>query len=297
MNRINKTQSILIIGLIYFFAIAVGYIISFFTIKDDLMTQLFVADVIAAFIVYIFTLVFKNTSIYDPYWSLTPWVLMILGIVQVRNFSIPIIILFGAFSFWSWRLTINWAITFKDIHTEDWRYSKYRGEPAPLFHIVNFLGFQYMPTFLVYAALTPFVQLVAYGSNYWAILGASFIVLGTTIEFIADHQMHHFLKTTVEKKTCREGLWAFSRHPNYLGEITIWFGLALTHIIQYPTLWYNDIGIFFVFALFWFISIPMMEKRQLSRRKDYENYIKTTSRLFILPNKHVEQNKTEFEEE
>ncbi len=297
MYKLNKTQSILIIGLIYFFAIAVGYLASYFAIKGNLMLQLFLADVIATFIVYIFTLIFKNTSVYDPYWSLTPWALILLGIIQVGNYSVPIFILFVAFSFWSWRLTINWAITLKDIYTEDWRYKKYRGENVVLFHIINLLGFQYMPTFLVYGGITPFVLLVESGSNYWAILGATFIVIGTVLELIADHQMHRFLKKTTERKTCKEGLWAYSRHPNYLGEITIWFGLALTHVIQYPTLWYSDIAIFFIFGLFYFISIPMMEKRQLSRRNDYENYIKTTSKLLILPNKHVESNKAELQEE
>ena len=296
MKKLNKIQSILIIAVIYIIAIGAGYALSFF-IKDDLVTQLFVADIIAGLIVYVTTLIFKNVSVYDPYWSLTPWVLITLGIIQVQAYTVPVLVLYAAFSFWSWRLTINWAITFKNIYSEDWRYSKYRDGNKVLFHIINFFGFQYMPTLLVFAGLIPFIMLVQYGSNYWALLGAAFIVFGTLLELFADHQVHHFLKTTKERKTCREGLWAYSRHPNYLGEISIWFGLALAHIIQYPTLWYNDIGVLFVFILFYFISIPMMEKRQLSRREDYKIYVKTTSKLLILPNRKINEEEPELEKE
>ena len=286
MEKLGKVKSLIIIALIYFFAITSGYLLARL-IPCDITMRLFWADIFTTVIVYVFTVIFKNTSVYDPYWSLVPWVLILLGIIEVKNFTIPIIILFAAFSFWSWRLTINWVITFKDMAQEDWRYAMYRkAYPRALFEIINFLGLQMMPTLVVFGGLWPFVLLIKQGSNYVAIVGAVFIILGATLELLADHQMHHFLSETVEKKTCQKGLWKYSRHPNYLGEITIWFGLALTHIIQYPTQWYIDLEFFIIVLLFNFVSILMMEKRQLQRRPDYENYQKTTSRLLILPKKN-----------
>ena len=179
---------------------------------------------------------------------------------------------------------------------EDWRYTMYRQNyPRPLFEIINLFGLQMMPTVLVFGASLPFLLLIQQGSNYLTILGASIIFLGASLELISDHQMHAFLNETKETKTCQKGLWHYSRHPNYLGEITIWFGPAVVHLIQYPTQWYFDIGCILMILLFNFISIPMMEKRQLQRRSDYKNYRKTTSRLLILPKRHIVETDTLIE--
>jgi steroid 5-alpha reductase family enzyme len=250
--------------------------------------RLFLTDIFATLVVYIFSIIFKNTSVYDPYWSFVPWVLVLIAMIETKNFSVSILILFIAFSFWSWRLTINWIGTFKNMVWEDWRYTKYRKSlPRWMFEVVNFFGLQMMPTVLVFGGIWPFLLMIENGSNYISIIGAFIIILGTGLELLADHQMHQFLRETKEKKTCQKGLWKYSRHPNYLGEITIWFGIALTHLIQYPTQWYIDLLFIFFVLLFNFISIPMMEKRQLQRRSDYENYRKTTSRLLLLPRKRI----------
>lgn len=293
MQKISRTKALLIISAIYVFALASGYLLARL-IPCTLILRLFLADVFATVIVYVFSVIFKNTSVYDPYWSFVPWVLIIIATIETKNFSAPIIILLIAFTLWSWRLTFNWAITFKNMAHEDWRYTMYREKyPRLLFEFINFTGLQMMPTLVVFGGLCPFILLVEQGSNYLSIIGALIILLGASLEFFADHQMHVFLNNTTEKVTCQKGLWYYSRHPNYLGEITIWFGLALTHIIQYPTQWYFDLPFVFIVLLFNFISIPMMEKRQLSRRPDYENYRKSTSRLLILPKRIIGKNESE----
>ena len=296
MAKLGKVKSLLIIASIYVFALACGYLLSWL-IPVGMILRLFLADVFATVIVYIFSVIFKNTSVYDPYWSFVPWVLAFIAMVETKNFSVPIIVLYIAFSIWSWRLTFNWAVTFKNMTWEDWRYSMYRQNyPRLLFEIINFVGLQMMPTLVVFGGLWPFLLLIQQGSNYIAILGAVIILIGASLEFFADHQMHQFLNQTTEKKTCQKGLWNYSRHPNYLGEITIWFGIAVTHLIQYPTQWYIDLGFIVIVLLFNFISIPMMEKRQLKRRHDYEMYRKTTSRLLILPKRHFAKSEEIAEE-
>ena len=287
MRSLGKIPSIIIIGNIYIIALVGGYIGSYF-IPVPLFWRLLICDAIATLVVYIFSVFFKNTSIYDPYWSFVPWTLVLLAIIETKSHSIPIMILFAAFSLWSWRLTINWITTFENMSWEDWRYKKYREENnRVVFEIINFFGLQMMPTVLVFAALAPFLFMIENDSNYFALLGASIIIMGTLLELTADIQMHAFLRSTEEKVTCQKGLWNYSRHPNYLGEISIWFGLAIPHIIQYPTYWYYDIGAILIFLLFYLISIPLMENRQIKRRNDYEMYRKTTSKLLILPKRHI----------
>ena len=287
MSKLSKIPSLIIIGIIYVFALAGGYLLARL-LPVDLTLRLFLADIFATVIVYVFSVIFKNTSVYDPYWSVAPWVLILIAMIEMKSFSVPIVILFGAFSLWSWRLTWNWVITFKNMAHEDWRYAKYRESyPRIIFEVINFIGLQMMPTLVVFGGLWPFILLVEQGSNYLAIVGAAIIIFGTSLEFFADHQMHQFLNETVEKKVCQKGLWNYSRHPNYLGEISVWFGLAITHIIQYPTQWYIDLLFIAIVLLFNFISIPLMEKRQLQRRPDYENYRKTTSTLLLLPKRQL----------
>ena len=103
-------------------------------------------------------------------------------------------------------------------------------------------------------------------------------------QYITD-QMHDFLKNTKEKISCRKGLWNYSRHPNYLGELSIWVGTFVTMVAVVLNYWYYIFGMILMICLFLFISIPLAEKRQLKRRSDYVDYKKHTSMLFLFPHK------------
>ncbi len=284
----QKFLSLLVVAFIYVVALGGGYFFIYFIFNDLApILKLLIMDVFATFIVYLASVVFKNTSVYDPYWSFVPWVLIIIAMVWYERFTVPIIILAVAFTWWSWRLTINWISTFDNLGWEDWRYTKYRDNNRFVFEIINFFGLQMMPTLIVFVGLLPFLVLIENGSNYFSIIGAVMVFLGALLEIISDHQLHEFRRNTKELITCQKGLWNYSRHPNYLGEIVIWFGLAIPAIIQYPTIWYIYPGCILMLLLFYFISIPMMEKRQIKRREDYKIYQKTTSKLLILPKRKL----------
>jgi steroid 5-alpha reductase family enzyme len=193
------------------------------------------------------------------------------------------------FAFWSIRLTINWIKTFGGLKWEDWRYRKYREEnPLWLWHIINFFGIQMFPTLLVFTGLLPGIFLLAKPSGWLSLFGDAVIVLGTLLEIIADHNLHAFLKENAAleiKPVCQKGLWNYSRHPNYLGEILVWFGVYFAFLPTNLDSWFFFFGAFLIFFLFIFISIPLMEKRQVSRRPDYATYQKTTSVLLFWPKK------------
>ena len=76
--------------------------------------------------------------------------------------------------------------------------------------------------------------------------------------------------------TLTTGLWAYSRHPNYLGEILFWWGLYLFALAAYPAAWWTIFGPLSITLLFVFISIPMIEKRHIERRPDYPAYLDRT---------------------
>ena len=284
--KTEKINGLLANILIYLIAFVVGFI-PFYFIKNILLAS-FVLTVTATMVVYLFSLCFKNTSIYDPYWSVAPLVILLMIYFRHSFWNVNSIIILSIVAIWSLRLTINWAITYKGLNPkyEDWRYAQFRQEQKPIvFHLINFFGLQFIPTLVVFAAMVP-VILLSHQTvfNYWSIIGYAIALSGPILEFIADHQVHKFIKQTNDHSlVCNIGLWKYSRHPNYLGENLFWFGLFVAFIVTYPSLFYYGLGWICMPLLFICISIPMMEKHNIERRPAYLEYMKQTSMFFILP--------------
>ena len=90
------------------------------------------------------------------------------------------ILLLVATWYWGWRLTRNWAITFRGIGHEDWRYTKYRSLHPLLFQLINLFGLNMVPTLVVFAAMLPGLQL------YEAGVAPDLIRLSVGIEDVED---------------------------------------------------------------------------------------------------------------
>ncbi len=105
---------------------------------------------------------------------------------------------------------------------------------------------------------------------------------GTTAiitETVADEQMLRFTKTRKPGEIMNRRLWRYSRHPNYFGEISFWWGLYFFGLAANYSYWWTIAGPIAITALFLFISIPMMDKRSLERRPEYAEHMKKTSAL------------------
>ncbi|MCQ2467234.1 MAG: DUF1295 domain-containing protein [Clostridia bacterium] len=280
----RKTRDLLIISLIYLLAFAAGFLCCFKI--DNAILKFFVFDTVATIVTFIFSVILANSSVYDAYWSLTPMVMSIWLFLETRAFSVWQLLLLTCFNIWGLRLTLNWVTVFTDFTYEDWRYRKYRAEtPRILWPIVNFFGIHYMPTIVVFLGMLPLFEVATNGSGPLSLIGDIVILIGVLLEYFADKQMHSFLSSTTSKTVCQQGLWRLSRHPNYLGEITVWLGVFLAMLPYSIDKWMYGIGFVAVAILFNVVSIPLMEKRQLQRRPEYSDYKATTSRLLILPNK------------
>ena len=288
----SKWCSVALIAAIYTLAGVAGWLLfeglATLPLTANPLIRLFLADVLATIIVWAFGLLYENVSVYDPYWSVFPPVAFLLYAFYAGTWSFPVILLLIASWYWGWRLTRNWAITFKGIAHEDWRYTKYRDRHPLVFHTINLFGLNMMPTIVVFAAMLPGLKLferpfdmnamfVNDGHLFTTIhLCLAFLVClaAPTIQLIADKQSHDF-RAAHPGKVCNVGLWKHGRHPNYFGEILFWWGIWMMYSVFNGIDWYIC-GAIAMTALFLGISIPLMEKRQLANKPDYAEYRKQT---------------------
>ncbi len=277
----KKALDLLWISFIYILSYCVGFLCVLEV--DNLVLRCFIFDSVATVVVFAFSVIHKNSSVYDPYWSLTPFVITIYLFVIKKSFGMFALIFLIFFAFWSFRLTINWITVFSGFSYEDWRYRKFRDEtPKLLWPVVNFFGIHYMPTLIVFLCMLPIFCVIEGHVGILSVPGFLIMLLGIVLELFADKQMHRFLNSKEKNDVCKIGVWKYSRHPNYLGEITFWTGIYIAVLPYSLDYWFYCIGFISVFVMFNVVSIPLMEKRQLSKRLNYKEYCESTSRLFFI---------------
>ena len=274
----NRTFSFIAVTLVYLFAAAVGILV-YELLPYALWLNLLLADIAATVFTFIFSLIFKNASVYDPYWSVQP-IVIVLAFAFGKKATLLGVLLVITICLWGIRLTANWAYTFRSLNAQDWRYTMLHEKTGKLYFFVNLFGIHLVPTLIVYACVMPAVAVIAYipPFNAWALPFIALSVFAFTMQGIADVQMHKFRKSKIGG-FIRVGLWKYSRHPNYLGEILMWWGIGLAAVCALPSKWYLITGAFLNTLLFLGISIPMADKRQ-ARKDGFAEYKAQTRMLF-----------------
>ena len=250
-----------------------------------------IADVVATVVIFVFSRVYRNSSFYDAYWSVIPPLLMIYwwwqgpiglsGPGALRTWLMAVVM-----GYWAIRLTRNWALGFAGLHHEDWRYPVLR-ESAPRFEfLIDFFGIHLFPTLQVFVGMLPvYIACTRPGDGvlWLAWLAFALGLAAVTLELVADAQMRRFV-VAHPGAAMDQGLWAWSRHPNYLGELGFWLSMALFGIAAAPgDWWWLLVGVAVMLAMFLGASIPMMEKRSLQRRPQYQDVIDRVPMLLPRP--------------
>lgn len=273
----RKKKGIILQIIAYISALVVAIFVGNLCSGMHVLLQVLWADLAATVVIFIFSQIFHNSSFYDAYWSVAPAVIVsyyLFAPIMETADPIRVWIVFLLVQYWSWRLTLNFFRGWKGLHQQDWRYDDLAAKTGKFFPIVDLLGIQIFPTLMVFAACLPL---------YWAYMSetpfgildiiATIVTFGAiTIELIADNQLNYFIKNKKEKgSTLTSGLWAYSRHPNYFGEMMFWWGIFLFGLAASPGNWMNYIaGGITISILFFFISIPMIDKRMMQRRNNYQ---------------------------
>ena len=265
----------------------------------------------ATAVIYASSCLTNNGSMFDAYWSVIPplgAVWMIVNAPHGMNRTRTILVLL-VLMVWGARLTLNWVRGWSGLGHEDWRYLDMYAKSSSPPWLISLFGVHLFPTLILWlgslafvAALTRSGTLVHLdylppasgpasipGSgkalNVLDYLGAVVGISAGVIELIADEQMRSFRRSKAPGAIMESGLWRFSRHPNYFGEILLWLSLFLFAFANGIGFWWTGIGVVAMIAMFLGASIPMLDGRSEARRPAFAEYRRRTSALIPLPPK------------
>lgn len=155
------------------------------------------------------------------------------------------------------------------MHHEDWRYIDMRKSSGKYFQFSNFFGIHLFPTLIVFACCIPMYDALNKQIDVFTYFGFSLCFIGVLYEIISDQQLYNFKKNNTG--IINSGLWKYSRHPNYYGEILFWWGIYFYGVS-------NGTVFNWIFApiamtiMFLYVSIPWIENKIIKTRPKYLEY-------------------------
>lgn len=222
-----------------------------------------------------------NAGIVDLGWGigflLVSWSYFILG----HGNMLKMIIVTIMATVWALRLTAHLYQRFH-FSIEDPRYTRIRkkwgGDPGNILFLMMFI-FQGL---LIIVISLP-ILIVNYGSySYWTaieVFGIAIWLVGVIGEYYADKQLAEFKKQPENKgKVYKNGLWRFSRHPNYFFDFLVWIGFFLFALPSYGGIFALICPMLILFLILKISGIPPNEEQALASKGDlYRIYQETTS--------------------
>lgn len=250
--------------------ISLGINISFFVLANALKTDKFTDFTYGATFIFLsIYLLFQNQTFF-------PYQIAVVLMVVI----------------WGLRLIIYLLIRILKIGKDN-RFDKMREKPLDFFKFWFFQGISVW--IIMLPAIYIFLSKEDRNITSMMITGIIIWLLGLSIEAVADQQKFNFKNNPKNKELWIEtGLWKYSRHPNYFGEMLLWWGVFLFTV---PFLtgfsWITILGPMYIAFILIFVSgVPPLEKRYNKKYKDnqaYQKYKNKTSILIPLPPKYVKK--------
>lgn len=246
-------------------------------------------SIAAVSVAFVCAYITKRIDIIDAFWGVAIFASVVAAVIQsqeVGTYAYGVIALVGI---WALRLSYYIFRRFLRSAKQDERYTEIVGNWPQ-----SFIWPQvYIRIFLLQAILAAFVGYAASLiiasdtiSPWLFATGAAVWVAGFIIESMADRQMAAFVQKFGKKNIVMQtGLWKYSRHPNYFGEVTMWWGVW---IISLSTdVWHLALvsPLLITILIVCVSGVPPAERRAASR-KGWDEYVKKTSMLVPLPTKN-----------
>ena len=164
----------------------------------------------------------------------------------------------------------------------DPRFIEWQNQMGPYALLINFWWIFVMNGIMLILMSVPSILInksTLPGLNWLDFIGLFIWIVGFCCESLADYQLFSFMKNPANKgKIMTQGLWYYSRHPNYFGEIIMWWGIFCI-ALSVPYGWIALIApVTITLLLVFFTGVPMLE-RVFKDNLDYQEYKKHTSML------------------
>ncbi|MFT7183781.1 MAG: steroid 5-alpha reductase family enzyme [Oceanicoccus sp.] len=234
---------------------------------------------------FLVSLIRKRNDVADLAWGLGFVLMAWLALYLSPEPSLRGVLLGALTSLWGLRLA--WHIHSRNKgKSEDYRYLAWRKQWGKWFYLRS-----YGQVYLLQGLLLFLISLPILLSNknpnqalgVLEIIGVLVWTFGFAFEVIGDAQLKKFIKNKKNKgKIIQSGLWQYTRHPNYFGEVTLWWGIWII-ALSVDQGWIGLIGpLTITFLILKVSGVPMLEKR-LEKKPGFETYKKRVSRFIPMP--------------
>ena len=235
-------------------------------------------------ICFIPAFIFQTEKFYDLTGSITYISVVLFTLFKSNSFNLINLIISGCVIIWAIRLGSFLFLRIKK-DGEDKRFRSIKPSFTQFFMTWTLQGtWVSMCLLCVLTAISSNSGIVF---NYFFYIGLSLFFIGFILEIASDMQKTNFRKIEINRdKFITTGLWAYSRHPNYLGELILWIGIA---VMSYSSLsgmsYLTLISPLFIYVLLVYISgVRMLEERgekKWGHLPEYKSYIENTPKFFF----------------
>lgn len=230
---------------------------------------------------FFFSLIKKRNDVADVAWGLGFVVICLFGVTTKPLLPIAVLV-YSLVAVWGLRLAIHIALRSKG-KEEDFRYQKWRNEWGRFFLLRSYLQVYLLQGFFLLLISLPILIVGLAKTQYlnvFSIIGLVFWLIGFAFEAIGDYQLTVFLKNRKNKADIMQtGLWKYTRHPNYFGEVLIWWGIFIITLPLQNGFWGIISPLTITFLLLCVSGIPMLEAKY-KNDVQFQDYKRRTSAFF-----------------
>ena len=231
---------------------------------------------------FVVSLIKKRNDVADVAWGLGFVLMTWMSFVLSDNSGTRGLLVGILVSIWGLRLA--WHIHARNKgKAEDYRYLAWRKEWGKWFYIRSYFQVYILQGAFLFLIVMPVLLINKNTGVELGLLdavGVAAWLIGFYFEAVGDAQLARFIKNPTNKgKLMQSGLWAYTRHPNYFGEVTQWWGLWLV-ALSVSNGWFGIIGpITITFLILKVSGIPMLE-RKMAENPEFAEYKRRVS-VFI----------------
>lgn len=245
--------------------------------------------VIGAFVtgLFVLSLILKRNDIADVAWGTGIFIVALVSYFSGVQ-SVLSLILTVLAGLWGIRLTLRIYLRNRK-KAEDFRYKKWRDEWGKWFYVRSYFQVYLLQGLLMVAVGYSFVHVSVFGESSTlsliSIVGVLVWLVGYFFETVGDWQLDKFIASKpAPGEILSSGLWKYTRHPNYFGEVTMWWGVWIM-VVSLPLSYIALISpVTITFLILKVSGIPMLEK-SFADNQNFQEYKKRTSAFFPLPPK------------